>query len=114
MSAESRGPLDHRRRAWLQRLASLRAIVPACGSRPGTRPAARNPKPVNALRIDARRFSGRSHFHEGTMAKISRFMSRNNKAAARLDTPTDLGEEAVTAVSEALNGLLADSFALYL
>jgi len=47
------------------------------------------------------------------MAKISKFMSRSSKAA-RLDTPTDLGEEAVAAVSEALNGLLADSFALYL
>ena len=47
------------------------------------------------------------------MAKISKFMSRN-KAAPRLDTPTDLSEDAVTAVSEALNGLLADSFALYL
>jgi hypothetical protein len=31
------------------------------------------------------------------MAKISKFMSRN-KAAPRLDTPTDLGEEAVAAV----------------
>jgi starvation-inducible DNA-binding protein len=47
------------------------------------------------------------------MAKISKFMSRN-KAAPRLDTPTDLSEDAITAVSEALNGLLADSFALYL
>jgi len=47
------------------------------------------------------------------MAKISKFISRG-KAAPRLDTPTDLGEDAVTAVSQALNGLLADSFALYL
>ena len=47
------------------------------------------------------------------MAKISKFISRG-KAAPRLDTPTDLGEDTVTAVSQALNGLLADSFALYL
>ena len=31
-----------------------------------------------------------------------------------LDTPTDLSDEAVAAVSEALNGLLSDAFALYL
>ena len=31
-----------------------------------------------------------------------------------LDTPTDLDSDAVAAVSEALNGLLADSYALYL
>ncbi|MBX9827307.1 MAG: DNA starvation/stationary phase protection protein [Xanthobacteraceae bacterium] len=36
------------------------------------------------------------------------------KPAAALDTPTDLDGAAVAAVSEALNGLLADSFALYL
>jgi starvation-inducible DNA-binding protein len=33
---------------------------------------------------------------------------------APLDTPTDLDEAAVTAISEALNGLLADSYALFL
>jgi len=37
-----------------------------------------------------------------------------HKPAAALDTPTDLDSSAVAAVSEALNGLLADSFALYL
>ena len=63
--------------------------------------------------MPARNPSGRSHLDEGIMAKISKFMSRN-KAAPRLDTPTDLSEDAITAVSEALNGLLADSFALYL
>jgi starvation-inducible DNA-binding protein len=31
-----------------------------------------------------------------------------------LDTPTDLSPDGVKAISEALNGLLADSFALYL
>ena len=35
------------------------------------------------------------------------------QAAARLDTPIDLSAEAVRAVSTALNGLLADTFALY-
>ena len=37
-----------------------------------------------------------------------------SKSAAALDTPTDLDDAAVKAVSEALNGLLADSYALYL
>ena len=31
-----------------------------------------------------------------------------------LDTPTDLDDKAVTEISKALNGILADSFALYL
>jgi starvation-inducible DNA-binding protein len=35
------------------------------------------------------------------------------EAAARLNTPTDLSDEAIEAVSETLNGLLADTFALY-
>ena len=35
------------------------------------------------------------------------------EAAARLNTPTDLSDEAIEAVSAALNGLLADTFALY-
>jgi starvation-inducible DNA-binding protein len=35
------------------------------------------------------------------------------KTAARLDTPTDLSSNAVRDVSTALNGLLADTFALY-
>ena len=34
-------------------------------------------------------------------------------APARLDTPTDLSSEAVRDVSAALNGLVADTFALY-
>jgi starvation-inducible DNA-binding protein len=33
--------------------------------------------------------------------------------AARLDTPTDLSDNAVPAISAALNGLLADTIALY-
>lgn len=36
------------------------------------------------------------------------------KVAAELDTPTDLSADAVVKVSKALNGLLADAFALYL
>ena len=36
------------------------------------------------------------------------------KAAPPLDTPTDLADDAVKAVSAALNPLLADAFALYL
>jgi starvation-inducible DNA-binding protein len=36
------------------------------------------------------------------------------KPAAALDTPTDLSPTAVTQISAALNGLLADAFALYL
>jgi starvation-inducible DNA-binding protein len=35
------------------------------------------------------------------------------QAAERLNTPTDLTDEAIRDVSKALNGLLADTFALY-
>jgi len=35
------------------------------------------------------------------------------RIAPRLDTPTDLSKEAVREISAALNGLLADTFALY-
>src|ERR1051325_5403051 len=45
--------------------------------------------------------------------KVTKLKPRSKPAAA-LDTPTDLDNEAVKAVSEALNGLLATSFALYL
>lgn len=45
--------------------------------------------------------------------KVSKLKTRS-KSAAALDTPTDLDAAAVTAISEALNGLLADSYALYL
>nr|WP_246732316.1 DNA starvation/stationary phase protection protein [Bradyrhizobium yuanmingense] len=38
----------------------------------------------------------------------------NNKVSAELDTPTDLSPDGVKKVSEALNVLLADAFALYL
>jgi starvation-inducible DNA-binding protein len=36
------------------------------------------------------------------------------KTPSALDTPTDLPAEAVRAISKALNGLLADAFALYM
>jgi starvation-inducible DNA-binding protein len=35
------------------------------------------------------------------------------RAAERLNTPTDLSDEAIKDISKALNGLLADTFALY-
>jgi starvation-inducible DNA-binding protein len=35
------------------------------------------------------------------------------EAAARLNTPTDLSDDAIKDISKALNGLLADTFALY-
>jgi starvation-inducible DNA-binding protein len=40
--------------------------------------------------------------------------SKNATVAADLDTPTDLPPQAVDKIAKALNGLLADSFALYL
>ena len=46
------------------------------------------------------------------MSKVTQL--KRSKPAANLDTPTDLDESAVSEVSEALNGILADSFALYL
>ncbi|WP_247777498.1 DNA starvation/stationary phase protection protein [Bradyrhizobium sp. CW1] len=45
--------------------------------------------------------------------KVSREQS-STKGLAHLDTPTDLSSQAVNKVSEALNVLLADAFALYL
>ena len=47
------------------------------------------------------------------MNKVSKLESRRKPAPA-LDTPTDLSDAAVREVSKALNGLLADAFALYL
>ena len=46
------------------------------------------------------------------MAKDSK--SQKTKTAPRLETPTDLSGNAIPELSEALNGLVADSFALYL
>jgi starvation-inducible DNA-binding protein len=39
---------------------------------------------------------------------------KRGKPAPELDTPTDLDDKAVAEVSKALNGILADAFALYL
>src|SRR5205085_3244527 len=47
------------------------------------------------------------------MSKVRAFEPRRKPAPA-LDTPTDLSDEAVRALSAALNAILADSFALYL
>jgi starvation-inducible DNA-binding protein len=47
------------------------------------------------------------------MSKV-RTLEPRRKAADALDTPTDLSEDAVRAISTALNAILADSFALYL
>ena len=44
--------------------------------------------------------------------KVTKLKPRSKPAA--LDTPTDLNDAAVKAISAALNGLLADSYALYL
>jgi starvation-inducible DNA-binding protein len=46
------------------------------------------------------------------MSKVSRANPRG-RTAANLDTPTDLTDEAVSDLSEALNAILADTFALY-
>jgi starvation-inducible DNA-binding protein len=46
------------------------------------------------------------------VSKVTKLKTR--RPAPALDTPTDLDDAAVAAVSEALNGLLADAFALYL
>ena len=39
---------------------------------------------------------------------------KRGRPAPDLDTPTDLDDKAVREISKALNGILADSFALYL
>jgi starvation-inducible DNA-binding protein len=49
------------------------------------------------------------------MSKVTKLSPRGTaKAVSRLDTPTDLSQNAIPELVEALNGLLADSFALYL
>jgi starvation-inducible DNA-binding protein len=45
-------------------------------------------------------------------AKVQEF--KKGRVAPALDTPTDLSAEAVRAVSEALNAILADTLALYI
>ena len=46
------------------------------------------------------------------MSKVTQL--KRSKPAANLDTPTDLDDKAVKEISDALNGILADAFALYL
>ena len=46
------------------------------------------------------------------MSKVTQL--KRGKPAANLDTPTDLDDTAVKEISAALNGILADAFALYL
>ena len=45
------------------------------------------------------------------MAKITKLETR--RPGSNLDTPTDLSPDGVTAISEAINGLVSDAFALY-
>jgi len=48
-----------------------------------------------------------------SMAKVTKLKPREGRAmAAALDTPTDIPAQAVKELSKALNGLLADTFAL--
>lgn len=51
-------------------------------------------------------------FH--AVVKPSQSFDKERIVDKRLQTPTDLDKKDVTAVSEALNGVLADAFALYL
>jgi starvation-inducible DNA-binding protein len=50
---------------------------------------------------------------EFTVNKPAKLESKQ-KVAPALDTPTDLSQEATSEISAALNGILADAFALYL
>jgi starvation-inducible DNA-binding protein len=52
-----------------------------------------------------------SHEVPPVSTKVKKLEPRT--APARLDTPTDLSSEAVREISAALNGLIADTFALY-
>src|SRR5947199_8666225 len=45
---------------------------------------------------------------------VSKTNNKSQKVSPDLDTPTDLPQAAVDKISGALNGLLADAFALYL
>ena len=48
------------------------------------------------------------------MAKSNKAPARNKTATPRLETPTDISGNATPEIAEALNRLLADTFALYL
>ena len=47
------------------------------------------------------------------MGKINKFLARAKSAPAPLDTPTDLSPDAVSQIADGLNGLVADTYALY-
>ena len=47
-------------------------------------------------------------------SKVIKLPSRGSKSSQFLDTPTDLSPKAVSQICAALNGLLADTFALYM
>src|ERR1044072_1416583 len=54
-----------------------------------------------------------SHMHEAdSVSKVTPI--KRGRPAPDLDTSTDLDDKAVIEISKALNGILADSFALYL
>jgi starvation-inducible DNA-binding protein len=72
----------------------------------------RNPAPRRA-------FSSRSALHGPSStptseAAIVSKVTAIKRAPSNLDTPTDLEPKAIAEISKALNGLLADAFALYL
>src|SRR5688572_17612647 len=47
------------------------------------------------------------------MVKINKLLARVKTAPAPLETPTDLSPEAVAQITAGLNGLVADTYALY-
>ena len=47
------------------------------------------------------------------MVKINKLLVRTRTAPAPLETPTDLSPEAVAQITAGLNGLVADTYALY-
>src|SRR4051812_18359465 len=53
-------------------------------------------------------------FHSDIEAAIVSKVTAIKRAPSNLDTPTDLEPKAIADISKALNGLLADAFALYL
>jgi starvation-inducible DNA-binding protein len=63
-------------------------------------------------------FAGEASSGKTSRGKPSRSMASPGKSGlqgdAMLETPTDLSSDAVQAVSEAINGLVADAFSLYL
>ncbi len=63
-------------------------------------------------------FAGEASSGKTSRGKPSRSMASPGKSGlqgdAMLETPTDLSSDAVQAVSEAVNGLVADAFSLYL